>query len=53
MSRHVYYHNVVFNVMKTMLVKYKAHYNKKLDENEKRGKIKRCVHCKSRKLLTA
>ena len=30
-------------MMETMLEQYKVHYNKKLEENEKHGKIKRCV----------
>ena len=40
---HVHYKNKVFNMVETMLEQYKVHYNKKLDENEKHGKIKRCI----------
>jgi len=29
--------------METMLEQYKVHYNNKLEENEKHGKIKLCV----------
>jgi len=30
-------------MMETMLEQYKVHDNRKLEENEKLGKIKRCV----------
>ena len=30
-------------MVETMLEQYKVHSNKKLDENEKHGKIKRCI----------
>jgi len=40
---HVHYNKMVFYMMETMLEQYKVHYNKKLEENEKHGKIKRCV----------
>jgi len=40
---HVHYSKDVFNMMETMLEQYKVHYNNKLEENEKHGKIKRCV----------
>ena len=30
-------------MVETMLEQYKVHYNKKLDENEKHAKIKRCI----------
>ena len=30
-------------MMVTMLEKYKVNYNKKVDENEKHDKIKRCM----------
>ena len=47
---HVHYTNKVFNMVETMLEQYKVHYNKKLDENEKHGKIKGCIY-KYRKVL--
>ena len=40
---HVHYKNIVFYMMVTMLEKYKVNYNKKVDENEKHDKIKRCI----------
>ncbi|XP_020614384.1 uncharacterized protein LOC110052584 [Orbicella faveolata] len=40
---HVHYKPKAFHMVETMLEQYKVHYNKKLDENEKHGKIKRCV----------
>ena len=40
---HVHYSKDVFDMTETMLEQYKVHYNKKLDENEKHGKIKQCV----------
>ena len=40
---HVHYNNKVFDMMETMLEQYKVHDNKKLDENEKIGQIKRCI----------
>ena len=40
---HVHYKNIVFYMMETMLEKYKVNYNKKVDENEKHDKIKRCM----------
>ena len=30
-------------MVETMLEQYKVHYNKKLDEDEKHGEIKRCI----------
>ena len=42
-SDYVHYDNVVFYMMETLLEQYKVHYNKKLDENEKDGKIKHCI----------
>ena len=40
---HVHYSDKVFDMMETMLEQYKVNYNKNLDENEKYGKIKRCI----------
>ena len=40
---YVHYNNAVFYMMETMLEKYKVHYNKKVDENEKHDKIKLCI----------
>ena len=40
---HVHYKFEAFQMMETMLEKYKVHYNRKLDENDKHGKIKRCI----------
>ena len=40
---YVHYDNIVFKMMETMLEKYKVNYNKKVDENEKHDKIKRCI----------
>ena len=40
---HVHHDKVVFDMMERMLEQYKAHYNKKLDENDIHGKIKRCI----------
>ena len=40
---HVHYSDSVFDMMETMLEQYKVNYNKNLDENEKHGKIKRCI----------
>ena len=39
----VHYSNVVFNLMEKMLEQYKVHHNRNLEENEKHGKIKRCI----------
>ena len=39
----VHYTNNVFNMVETMLEQYKVTSNKKLEENEKHGKIKRCI----------
>ena len=40
---HVHYRMEVLKTMETMLEQYKVHDNKKLEENEKHGKIKRCI----------
>ena len=40
---HVHYTNNVFYMVETMLEQYKVNSNKKLDENEKHGKLKRCI----------
>ena len=40
---HVHYKYEAFRMVETMLEQYKVHDNKKLDENEKLGKIKRCI----------
>ena len=40
---YVHYRRKVFYMVETMLEQYKVHYNKKLDENEKHGEIKRCI----------
>ena len=40
---HVHYDKAVFHMVETMLEQYKVHDNKKLDENEKHGKIKACI----------
>ena len=40
---HIHYENIVFDMMETMLEQYKVHDNKKLDEDEKHEKIKRCI----------
>ena len=40
---YVHYGFEVFDMMEKMLEQYKVHDNKKLDENEKHGKIKRCI----------
>ena len=40
---HVHYKMGVFHTVETMLEQYKVHDNKKLEENEKHGKIKRCI----------
>lgn len=39
----VHYPNKVFNEVETMLEKYKAHYNKRVNNNAKKMRIKRCV----------
>ena len=39
----VHFENRVFDMMETMLEQYKVHDNKKLNEDEKHDKIKRCI----------
>ena len=48
---HVHYDNKVFDMMETMLEQYKVHDNKKLNEDEKHDKIKRCKSTKTFWLL--
>ena len=40
---YVHYKYEAFRMVETMLEQYKVHSNKKLEENEKDGKIKRCI----------
>ncbi|KAJ7392262.1 hypothetical protein OS493_013641 [Desmophyllum pertusum] len=39
----VHYPKEVFDMLERMLEQYKVNYNKRLDENERNGKIKRCI----------
>ena len=40
---HVHHKEKVFYMVEKMLEQYKVHNNRKLDENEKHGKIKLCI----------
>ena len=40
---HVHYENKVFDMLERMLEQYKVHNNKRLDEDERNAKRKRCM----------
>ena len=39
----VHYPNTVFDAIETMLEKYKVHHNRRVNNDNKKSRIKRCV----------